>query len=264
MRPVAINHDSLPAALRRALNGAPLFREETGRSRAEVLYCPARGGLYLKIDQPGALKNAALMQDFLAAKGLAAPLEAYESAQRDYLLIRRVAGENGISAHHLSDPARLAASLGEAARRLHETPADGCPVRGLTEGWLAGARRAAAGQPRLTRYLSDYLGVYTAQNALREMEALSSAGALDSQTLVHGDLCLPNFMLDDFRFTGFIDLGEGGLGDRHYDLFWTLWSLSYNCGDDRFRGRFLDAYGRDAVNEDKIRFCGLMNCLEGD
>lgn len=46
---------------------------------------------------------------------------------------------------------------------------------------------------------------------------------------VHGDLCLPNILVDDnYNFVGFIDLGNAGLGDRWYDYAWLLWSLEYN------------------------------------
>lgn len=63
--------------------------------------------------------------------------------------------------------------------------------------------------------------------------------------LIHGDFCLPNVMLEDWRLRGFIDLGDAGLGDRHADLFWAMWSLGYNLGTYRFGPRFLDAYGRE-------------------
>jgi kanamycin kinase len=64
---------------------------------------------------------------------------------------------------------------------------------------------------------------------------------------------LPNVILDDFKFSGFIDLGNGGVGDRHIDLFWGLWSLWFNLKTDKYGDVFLDAYGRDAVNIDNIK-----------
>ena len=76
---------------------------------------------------------------------------------------------------------------------------------------------------------------------------------LKADTLLHGDYCLPNIMLDNWRFSGFIDLDAGGVGDRHVDLFWGMWSLQFNLKTDRFRERFLDAYGREVINEDMFR-----------
>jgi kanamycin kinase len=60
-------------------------------------------------------------------------------------------------------------------------------------------------------------------------------------------------MLDDWRFAGFIDVGNGGVGDRHVDLFWGAWTLAFNLGTDAYRNRFFDAYGRDKIEEEKLR-----------
>lgn len=59
--------------------------------------------------------------------------------------------------------------------------------------------------------------------------------------LIHGDYCLPNVILDRFSFRSFIDVGNGGVGDRHFDLYWGLWTLRYNLKTDRYHERFLDA-----------------------
>jgi kanamycin kinase len=60
-------------------------------------------------------------------------------------------------------------------------------------------------------------------------------------------------MLDDWRFSGFIDLGNGGVGDRHIDLFWGAWTLWFNLKTDRYRDRFLDAYGRDKIDAPMLK-----------
>ena len=76
---------------------------------------------------------------------------------------------------------------------------------------------------------------------------------LKADTLLHGDFCLPNIMLDNWKPSGFIDVGGGGVGDRHVDLFWGAWTLNFNLKTDKFCQRFLDAYGRDRVNADALR-----------
>ena len=82
---------------------------------------------------------------------------------------------------------------------------------------------------------------------------------LKNEVLIHGDYCLPNIMLDDWRFCGFIDLGDAGVGDRHIDLFWGRWTIGFNLRmigayDDKSYGeRFFDAYGRDKINEDILK-----------
>jgi kanamycin kinase len=70
---------------------------------------------------------------------------------------------------------------------------------------------------------------------------------------LHGDYCLPNIILDDWQFSGFIDLDNSGVGDRHVDLFWATWTLFFNLKTDKYRERFIDAYGREKVDEDMLR-----------
>jgi len=84
------------------------------------------------------------------------------------------------------------------------------------------------------------------------------SGVLKSDTLLHGDYCLPNIMLNNWTFTGFIDLGGAGVGDRHIDLFWGVWSLFFNLKTDAYRDRFLDAYGRDKVDFEVLRAIGAF------
>ena len=46
--------------------------------------------------------------------------------------------------------------------------------------------------------------------------------------LSHGDFCLPNLFTDGERFTGFIDVGRVGAGDRWMDLALGWRSLKHN------------------------------------
>jgi len=62
-----------------------------------------------------------------------------------------------------------------------------------------------------------------------------------------------NIILKDGTFSGFIDLGNGGVGDRHIDLFWGLWSLAHNLGTNQYAERFLDGYGREKVDKEVLR-----------
>jgi aminoglycoside phosphotransferase len=73
-------------------------------------------------------------------------------------------------------------------------------------------------------------------------------------TLVHGDACLPNFIFtDNGDLSGYIDLGDMGMGDIEVDLSAAVWSLNYNLGPGHGL-KFLKAYGRhDATEEDVER-----------
>ena len=62
--------------------------------------------------------------------------------------------------------------------------------------------------------------------------------------------------MKDWNLSGFIDLGAGGVGDRHIDLFWGAWTLNFNLHTDKYRERFFDAYGRDKIDVEIINAIG--------
>ena len=96
-----------------------------------------------------------------------------------------------------------------------------------------------------------------------EAAAREGLPALRSEVLIHGDYCLPNIILQDWRLSGYIDLGNGGLGDRHIDLLWGVWTLNFNLKTTAWTERFLDAYGRDKIDLEKLRAVAAMEMIGG-
>ena len=96
-----------------------------------------------------------------------------------------------------------------------------------------------------------------------EAAARGALPALKSEVLIHGDYCLPNIILNNWRLSGYIDLGNGGIGDRHIDLLWGVWTLNFNLKTTAWTERFLDAYGRDRVEPEKLRAVAAMEMIGG-
>ena len=69
-------------------------------------------------------------------------------------------------------------------------------------------------------------------------------------------------LLQDWCLAGFIDLGSGGAGDRHIDLFWGVWSLFFNLKTDAWGERFLDVYGRDRIDKDILGAIGAFEVFQ--
>lgn len=218
---------------------------------ARVLFVDRDGGYYLKAAPAGTLKIEADMTAFFYDKDLATEVLAYETGDRDWLLTRRVWGEDCTHDMYLRQPERLCDILGQRLRMLHEMDFDGCPVPDRMESYRALAEQNYRTGSYDASHFPDNFGYASAEDA---WAVISRDGhLLKSDTLIHGDYCLPNVMLDDWCFSGFIDLGNGGVGDRHIDLFWGVWSLGFNLKTDRFGDRFLDAYGRDKVESESLR-----------
>ena len=240
--PVSIELSNFPDSLHSFLSGADLF-DSSCSDEARVYFIGKGDGFYLKTAAVGTLKTEAEMTAFFHRKGLSAEVLGYEASDRDYFLTRAVPGEDCIHPQYLGDPKRLAETMGILLRRLHEIDPSGCPVTDRTDIYLKTvAANIETGRFSLSLF-GDKPPFHTPEEARKIIRVFS--GQLRQDTLLHGDYCLPNIMLDNWKFSAFIDVGSGGIGDRHMDLYWGCWSLNFNLKDSRWCSRFLDAYGRD-------------------
>ena len=82
---------------------------------------------------------------------------------------------------------------------------------------------------------------------------------LKNEVLLHGDYCLPNIVIDENDNVTLIDLDHSGVGDRHIDLFWAIWSLTYNLKTEKYNDYFLELYGKDNYDESILK---LVACIE--
>ncbi len=63
----------------------------------------------------------------------------------------------------------------------------------------------------------------------------------EGSDFIHGDLCLPNiYVNDNNEISGFIDLGNAGIGDRWYDYSWLIWSFQYNLKTNKYTKDLLE------------------------
>ena len=245
--PVSPALSQFPAVFHPLVKDCPVY-QSNGASGAQVYFLDREGGLYLKSGPKGALETEAAMTRYFHSKGLSAEVLAYESEDSDWLLTRRVPGQDCTHADHLRDPIRLADILGQLLRQLHELEPKDCPVPNRNETYCATASRNFRHGNYDTSLFPDNWGYTSPEQAWQVIE--ENRHLLRTDALLHGDYCLPNVILNDWRFSGFIDLGNGGVGDRHIDLFWGAWTLHFNLKTDKYRSRFLDAYGRDAIREE--------------
>lgn len=222
--------------------------DSSSSPEARVYLIDGGPGFYLKCSARGTLAREAEMTEYFHRLGLGAELLGYVSGERDWLLTSRICGEDATHGDYLGEPRRLAAFLGTELRRLHEIPPDGCPVTDRTAAYLALADENYISGNYDKSHFPDSFGYRSAEEAYAVLS--EGRGLLRSDTLLHGDFCLPNIMLDAWQLSGYIDLGCGGVGDRHVDLFWGAWTLGFNLGTDRYRDVFFDAYGRDAFDAD--------------
>ena len=246
-RILSIDPAAFPASLRPLLEGARVY-DSSCSPEARVYYIEKEGGLFLKRAAKGALETESGMTGFFHSKGLAPEVLAYLPEDQDWMLTRAVPGEDGTAARYLSDPKRLCETTAQLLRQLHSLSYAGCPVADRTSRYLDTVKRnKSAGRYDTGLFPPDW-GFSSPEEAWSEV--MRNGTSLSTDTLLHGDYCLPNVILENWQFRGFIDLGCGGVGDKHIDLFWGAWTLLFNLKTNAYFDRFLDAYGLEAVNPD--------------
>ena len=207
---------------------------------------------YLKCAKAGTLLSEAQMTRYFHSISLGAEVVEYTTEREyDFLLTRAVSGEDCTHAEYLSDPKRLARTTGTLLRALHEISPAACPVTDRVSEYIDLAETNYSTDNFDKSHFPDSFGYRSANEAYAVLE--EGKHLLRSDTLIHGDYCLPNVMLENWQLSAFIDLDHAGIGDRHIDLFWGAWTLGFNLGTDAYANIFFDAYGRDKIDPDALR-----------
>ncbi len=211
---ITININDFPNELHNILKDATIY-DSSSHPSATVLYSDL--GYYIKITEKGQLAKEAEMSKIFERSGMGVHVVSYISDTKDYMVTTPARGDDAL--HYLDDPERLCRVLADAMKFLHSRPIEGYPV-------------------------SPCMDLY---------DSLPDGILMKRDTLIHGDLCLPNIILDNWRFSSFIDVGMAGIGDRHIDIYWTLWSLNHNLKTDKYTDYFLELYGKDNIDKDILK-----------
>ncbi len=248
---IDIDISAYPDKLRDILCNAEIY-DSSCSSAAKVLFVDKECGYFVKAAKKGSLASEAEMWSYFHSLGLSSKVLSYISEDRDYLVTEKLHGHDCTERIFLENPTRLCDKLAESVRMLHEIPPTGCPVKNRLVSYDATVMdNYRSGNYDKTAF-PDSFGYKSEKQAI---EAYTSGKhLLKNDVLIHGDMCLPNIIfMEDFSLSGFIDVGNGGIGDRHIDIFWCVWSLFFNFGTDKYTERFLDAYGRELVDREALR-----------
>lgn len=230
-------------------SGASVFRSEDGSRYAKCV--PASAATLLAEERDRVL--------WLSEQGVPGPrvLDWRATPDAACLMTSTVAG---VPADRVP-AARLGSAwqpIADAVRRLHELPVRECPfTRDLPE-MFATARDVVARDAVNPEFLpEDQQGTPAGELLARLVPQLEQRLAQEAaETVVcHGDLCLPNIILDPetMNVAGFIDLGRLGAADPYADIALLLansretWAdeAGATAADEAFAGRYGIVLDRD-------------------
>ncbi|MET8796767.1 APH(3'') family aminoglycoside O-phosphotransferase [Nocardia sp. NPDC004568] len=195
-------------------SGATVFRDADATRYAKCV--PAAGAAALKAEHDRVA--------WLADQGVPGPrLLDWHSGETGALLV--TSAVPGVSADRLSAAELRAAweHIAGAVRGLHGLPAQRCPFdRGLDT--MVAVARDVVGRNAVNPEFLPVEQQHTSPEELLarlepEIARMRSRESVDT-VVCHGDLCLPNIVVDPetLEVSGFIDLGRLGSADRYADL----------------------------------------------
>jgi len=187
---------------------------------------------------------------------------------QDWLLMTRIRGEELCKPGVMSNPTLLLDCMAEALHTLWSIPVTDCPFERTVADNLSHAEAAI----RNGRFVSsgcepETFGPDGFDNPQALLEWLRSHLPPQDRAVTHGDFCLPNLFTDGKRFTGFIDVGNVGVGDRWMDLALGWRSLKHNS-DGHYGKIYPNIHPDDLFlaagvpkDEEKLRYYILLDEL---
>lgn len=137
-----------------------------------------------------------------------------------WLLTAAVPGESAVAPRWVSRPEDAVRAIAAGLRAVHALPVAELPEPLRSDSWFS-----------------------------RRPSALGPAPEPVDAVVVHGDACAPNTLIGaDGRWSGTVDVGDLGVGDRWADLAVAAVSLRWNYGDG-FEPLLLAEYGIEPDEE---------------
>lgn len=195
-------------------------------------------------------------------------LESVAAEGFRWVVMTRLFGEMACADVWRQDPDRLVRVLADAMKRLWSVDVSDCPVDQRPEAKLRRAAKCvASGEIRMDLVDPDTFGPEGFDSPAALLKWLEEHAPECEPVLTHGDYCLPNVFLKDWQFSGFLDLGRSGAGDK-----WTDIAIAWRSLRDNFGGHYGEAvpgFHPDAIfdalgiekDQEKLRYYLLMDEL---
>ncbi len=258
----------LPKRVQELVAGKPYTLDEIGMSGNQVLLFE---DMVLKIEaQSEYVERQVRIMEWLDGNLPVPKIFGYEIYEgKSYLLMSRVQGEMSCVEYYLEHPHVLLEALAQGLQMLWNVDITDCPnVRDL-EAELAEARvRVEQGLVDVDNAEPDTFGENGFESPVHLLKWLEENRPVCESVFSHGDFCLPNVFLQDGQVSGFIDLGDAGVGDKWRDIALCYRSLKHNF-DGTFGGKVYEDFKPDLLFEalgiepdwEKLRYYILLDEL---
>ncbi len=222
---------TLPHELAEAVAGYKWQQVFTGCTSTQVfrLQSAAAESLYLKIlarDFERLLEQEKLRLEWLQGLLPVPQVRLFaEDEDKDYLLISEIAGVAASEDLYKRDTTAVIEQLATGLRMIHSLPFDGCPF-----DWTL-QRKVERARQRMVRGLIEESNFDEPGEPSELFQKVVERLPVEEELVfTHGDYCLPNIILRDWKLGGFVDWGEAGIADRYQDIALLARSIAENFG----------------------------------
>lgn len=201
---------------------------------------------------------------WLAKTGLPGPevVEYDTSEESAWLITTAVPGRSAAEDWPAEQRTRVVDALADFTRTLHDLPVNDCPYERSLSVLMPAADHAVRQDVVDLDRLDPNFADWTPQRLLDELYA--TVPASEDFVVCHGDLCLPNVLLDPdtLTVTGLIDVGRLGRADRYSDIALATRSIVSAQNpqyDIHHADRYLTRYGIEQADTKRVAFYRLLD-----
>lgn len=260
--------NKIPDTIKKFIKGKKYSLDNIGKSTSKVIIFD---DIVLKINKvTNQSKQNIEMMNWLGKKIPVPKVIYYEIVDGyEYLLMSKIEGQMACSEHFLENPTELLKILSDALKMLWKADISDCPKNRTIEKELEEAKyRIANNLVDLADCDPETFGDNGFVNPQELLNWLNDNKPNYEPVLSHGDFCLPNIFIKNNEISGFIDLGDAGIGDKYRDIALCYRSLRNNF-NGTYGGKVYPDFTPDKLFEyleidpdyDKIRFYLLLDEL---
>ena len=226
--------------------------------------------LCIKIsDTPNSLERSYVMLNLMSKYNLFPRVIKYISTNKDYLITEAIEAPMAVNA--FSDFKSLSEFMGKALRSFHDIQWDVFSMTELekkiisskTVSILPEALSHEKGLNFLAQYQKDFDYV-----AMKKYLKEHRENYIEDEVMIHGDFNPRNVFAKDGKLMAVIDLTDTCFGDRHYDIYFSMWTVALYSGIldnsqlvEECQNIFLDSYGREKIDQQRMEYCKKLTCM---